>query len=85
MADPNDPDPAATAAKKIQERITLWKAQKHTTLDLDMGTLQGVVDDLKGISHRTNKRDALNQYLVKSEQKIETLSPHAGPQTGRPQ
>jgi hypothetical protein len=46
MADPTDADPAVTAAKKIQERITLWKAQKHTALDLDMGTLQGVVDEL---------------------------------------
>jgi hypothetical protein len=37
MADPTDADPAVTAAKKTQERITLWKAHKHTTLDLDMG------------------------------------------------
>jgi hypothetical protein len=81
LADPHDADPAAGAATKIRERITLWKAQKHTTLDLDTGTLQGVVDELKEISsQKTNKRDALNQYVTKSEQRIETLSPHAGPQ-----
>jgi hypothetical protein len=78
LADPNDADPAATAAKKIQERIILWKAQRHTTLDLETGTLRGVVDKLKGISSdSTNKRDALNQYLEKIEQRIATLSPHA--------
>jgi hypothetical protein len=77
LADPKDPDPAATAAIKIQDRITVWKAQQHTSLDLEIGTLRGVVDELKRISlHSTNKRDALNQYLAKSEQGIATLSPH---------
>jgi hypothetical protein len=87
LADPNDADPAATAATKIQERITLWKAQRHTTLDLETGTLQGVVDNLREISSQnTNKRDALNQYVAKSEQRILTLSPHAGlTNTGGPQ
>src|SRR6266446_10483405 len=33
LADPNDADPAATAATKLQERITLWNAQPHTTPD----------------------------------------------------
>jgi hypothetical protein len=83
LADPNDADPAATAARKIQERIAAWKAQKHTTLDLETGTLQGIVDNLKEISsQKANKRNALSQYLEKSEQRIETLSPHAegGPQ-----
>jgi hypothetical protein len=86
LADSNDPDPAATAATKIQDRITVWKAQRHRTLDLDTGTLQGVVQDLKQISLRNNKRDALNQYLAKSERGIATLAPHgeltkpAGPQ-----
>jgi hypothetical protein len=71
MADPTDADPAVTAAKKIQERITLWKAQEHTTLDVEWVRCRGVVDELKGIS----SRDALNPYLVKSEQRVETLSP----------
>jgi hypothetical protein len=77
LADPNDANPAATAAAKIQDRITVWEAQPHTTLDLETGTLQGVVQELKEISlHSNNKRDALNQYLAKSEQGIATLSPH---------
>jgi hypothetical protein len=87
LADPNDADPAATAAAQIQARITAWKAQKHTTLDLETGTLQGAVDELKGISsHSNNKRDALTKYLAKSEQGITTLSPHAElTKTGGPQ
>jgi len=75
LADPNDADPAA---KKIQEQITLWNAQRHTSIDLEPGTLWGVIDDLKVVSRESNKRDALNQYVTKSEQKISTLAPHAG-------
>ena len=87
LADPNDADPAATAAGKIQARITAWKAQKHTTLDLETGTLQNMVNELNGISSRSNdKRDALTKYLAKSEQGITTLSPHADlTKTGGPQ
>jgi len=84
LADPSDADPATTAATKIQERITLWEARKHTALEeqLETGLLGSVVGELKGISEHKNKRDALNQYLTKSEQRIETLAPHAegGPQ-----
>jgi uncharacterized protein YchJ len=87
LADPNDADPAATAAAKIQARITAWKAQPHTTLDLETGTSQNVVNELKEISsHSTNKRDALNKYVAKSEQGITTMSPHADlTKTGGPQ
>jgi len=78
LADPNDSDPAATAAKKIQDRITVWNAQKHTTLDFEPGIAQGIVDELKGISSQllSDKRDALTQYLAKSEKRNEALSPH---------
>lgn len=78
LADPNDANPAATAAAKIQDRITTWKAQRHTTLDLETGTLRSIVNELNEISlHSNNKRDALSQYVAKSEQGIATLSPHA--------
>jgi len=90
LADPHDPDPAATATKKIQDRITIWKSQKHTTLDFEPAIAKGIVDELNGISSKsslTNKRDALTRYIAKSEKRIATLSPHAnltkigGPQT----
>lgn len=77
LADPNDSDPAATAAKQIQDRMTIWNGQKHTTLDFEPGEAQGIVDELKGISSQqlTDKRNGLTQYLAKSEKRIITLSP----------
>ena len=79
LADPNDTDPATTAAKEIQDRITVWKAQKHTTVDFEPGVAKGVVDELRAISSRplTDKRNALTQYLTKSEKRLATFSPHA--------
>ena len=79
LADPKDADPAATAAKEIQDRITVWKAQQHTTVDFEPGVAKGVVDELRVISSRpsTDKRNALTQYLTKSEKRLATFSPHA--------
>jgi hypothetical protein len=79
LADPNDADPVATAAKEIQDRITVWKAQKHTTVDFEPGVAMGVVEELRAISSRpvTDKRNALTQYLTKSEKRLATFSPHA--------
>jgi hypothetical protein len=80
LADPNDADPAATAAKEIQDRVTVWRAQKHTTVDFEPGVAKGAVDDLRAISSRplTDKRKALTQYLTKSEKRLAAFSPHAG-------
>jgi hypothetical protein len=75
LADPNDADPAATAATKLQDRITVWKAQQHTILDFDTGVVQGVVADLKAMSAHPNK-DALQQYVDKEEARVATASPH---------
>ena len=79
LADPNDANPAATAATKIQDRITVWKAQKHTTVEFEPGVAKGVVDELKAISSHplTDKRSALTQYLAKSEKRLAAFSPHA--------
>jgi hypothetical protein len=78
LADPNDPNPSATAARKIQEQITLYKAQKHSNVELETGTLRGMLDELK----QTNSRDALNKYAAKNDERIATLAPHA---KGEPQ
>ncbi len=79
LADPNDADPAATAAKAIQDRIAVYKAQTHTTVDFEPGVASGVVEELRAISSRplTDKRNALTQYLAKSEKRLATFSPHA--------
>ncbi len=83
LADPNDADPIATAATKLQQRITVWNSQQHTTLDLEAGEMRGVVAELKAISARsTNKRDALQQYVARENARVATLSPHAELKTG---
>jgi hypothetical protein len=79
LADPNDADPAATAAKEIQDRITVWKAQKHTTVDFEPGVAKGVIEELRAISSHplTDKRKALTQYLTKGKKRLATFSPYA--------
>jgi hypothetical protein len=77
LADPNDVNPAATAATKIQERITVWKAQ-HTIVDFEPGEIQGMVAELKAMSARAiNKRDSLQQFVARREAQVAVLSPHA--------
>jgi hypothetical protein len=79
LANPNDADPAATAAKEIQDRITVYEAQTHTTVDFEPGVAKGVVEELRKISSHplTDKRNALTQYLTKSEKRVAMFSPHA--------
>jgi hypothetical protein len=79
LADPNDATPAATAATKIQERITVWKAQQHTTVDFEPGEVQGVVAELKAMSAHpnANKGDALQQCVARRAAPVAALSPHA--------
>jgi len=85
LADPNDADPAATAATKLQERITLWNAQPHTTPDFEPGEVKGMVDELKRMSVHHDKRDALQQYVARREAEVAALSPHAKLNIGGPQ
>lgn len=76
LDDPNDAEPAATAASKIQDRINAWKAQRHTDADMahfESGVLNGIVEELHTISGKWwGRRDALTQYLQKSEQDVAT-------------
>jgi hypothetical protein len=81
LADPNDTDPSATAAKKIRDRATTWKAH-HTKLDLDTVRLESMADEIKGVS----SRDVLKQLLNREESRLSLLSVHATPvKTGGPQ
>jgi hypothetical protein len=87
LADANDTDPSVTAAKKIQDRATIWKAQQHTKLDLDDVRLESVANEIKIVSSRNvNKRDALKQILDREEARMSILSVHAElVKTGGPQ
>lgn len=78
LADSNDTTPAMTAARKIQDRATVWKAQQHTKFDLDSGLLESLANEIKIVSSRNvNKRDALKQILDREEARMSILSPHA--------
>jgi hypothetical protein len=79
LADPNDTNLPSTAAKKIEDKITVWNAQKHTQLDFEPEALSGVLNDLKAMSSNpnANKRDALSQYAAQKEKRIATLLPHS--------
>lgn len=84
LADPNDTDPSMTAAKKIQDRATIWKAQQHTKIDLDTVRLESIADELKTVSSRNvNKRDALKQIVNREEARMSVLSIHAAVGTTR--
>ena len=87
LADANDTTPDMTAAKKIQDRATVWKAQQHTKLDLDAVLLESIANELKALSSRNlNKRDTLNQILNREKLRMSILAVHeslvktAGPQ-----
>jgi hypothetical protein len=75
LADPNDSAPSATAAKAIQDRASVWKAQKHTKLDLDTVRLESIANELKTVS----SRDALKQLLDREQARMSALSVHAAP------
>ena len=78
LADTNDTTPAMTAAKKIQDRATVWKAQQHTKLDLDAGGLESMASALKSVSaNSVDKQGALKQILSREESRMSVLSVHA--------
>ena len=87
LADANDTTPAMTAARKIQDRANLWKAQQHTKLDLNDVYLESIANELKALSSRNvNRRDALQQIVNREEAQMSLRSVHAAlVKTGGPQ
>ena len=74
-----------TAAKKIQDRATVWNAQQHTKLDLDTVFLESIANELKTASRSANKRDALQQIVNREQARRSVLSVHAAVKAGGPQ
>ena len=73
LDDANDAIPAITAAKKIQDRATVWKAQQHTKLDLDPVRLEQMANELK----TAKNRDALIQIANREQARLSVMSAHA--------
>jgi len=80
LADPSDTDPATTAARKIKDRATVWRATKHTTVDLDPVVLETISAELTA-----KKRDALQKIVDRENATISMLSVHAAVKAGGPQ
>jgi len=77
LADPYDTDPSMTAARKIQDQATIWRAS-HTKMDLDPVVLESIANELKTVSSRNiSKRDALKQLVDREDAEISMLSVHA--------
>jgi hypothetical protein len=85
LADPNDANPAATAATKLQQRITVWKAQPRTSLDIEPAEIKSIVDELQRMPASRKNRDAIGQYLSRREAEVTMLAPHAKLTVGGPQ
>ena len=87
LGDANDPTPAMTAAKKIQDRANVWKVQPHTKLDLNDVYLESIANELKALSSGNgNRRDALQQIVNREEANMSVRSVHAAlVKTGGPQ
>lgn len=76
LADPNDTDPSMTAARKLQDKATVWR-NSHTKMDLDPVVLESMADELKTVSSRNvNKRDALKQLVDREDATVSMLSVH---------
>jgi hypothetical protein len=87
LADPNDTNPAMTAAKEIQDRATVWKMQKHAKRDLDMVRLESAASELKAVSSQNgDKRAALKQIGDTEQGRLTVMSVHSAlAKTGGPQ
>jgi len=77
LADPDDPDPSMTAARKIQAQAAARRSS-HAKMDVNPVLLENVANELKTMSSRNvNKRDALKQLTDKEDARISMLSIHA--------
>jgi hypothetical protein len=73
LADPNDTDPSTSAARKLEDRAKVWKAQQHTKLDLDPVRLEQMANELK----TAKNRDALTQIANREQARLSVMSAHA--------
>jgi hypothetical protein len=76
LADPNDPDPAMTAARKIQAQASARRGS-HTKMDVDPVLLDQIAREFKIASSRDDKRDAAKQLTDREDARVSILSVHA--------
>jgi len=82
-----DPTPNETAAKEIEQVQRSWEAKyRHNPPDLNVGTLNGVMLELRNASNETglftSMHAYLNDYVTKKTQRAGVLLEHAAPKLG---
>jgi|SRR5580693_2969789 hypothetical protein len=70
---------AATALDQIRAE---WKAQHHTTFDLDTGLLEGLARDMRdapkvAANHGSSVTDYLNAFVAEHDRRASAVSEHA--------
>jgi hypothetical protein len=87
LANPADATPGETAANKIDQLVNSWKAQPHTSIDLDTGLLEGISDSLRNArasaAHRNlDLRTYLQSYVETEKRRATAMSEHSRPTVG---
>jgi hypothetical protein len=62
--------------------LTVWKAQPHFNVDIEPGTIEAVVRDLKNVlrvaaAQRISEAEFLQRYSTQEDQHISVLSGHS--------
>src|SRR6266403_2095813 len=87
LANPAIQTPSEEAATRLEKFLIVWKAQPHSNVDMEPGTIEAVVRDLKNAprvaaAQRIGEAEVLQRYAAEKEQHISMLSTHARLITG---
>ena len=87
LADPTIQTPTDEAIKRLQNLLTVWKAQRHSTVDIEPGMIEAVMQDLKNAAaqHLDGETEVLQRYVAEKDRHISMLSKHAQLKAGAAQ
>ena len=90
LADSAIQTPSEEATARLEKFLMVWKAQPHFDVDMEPGTIEAVVRDLKNAprvaaAQRIGEAEFLQRYAAEKEQHISMLSAHAQLKTGSAQ
>jgi hypothetical protein len=87
LADSTIQTPSEEATARLEKFLTVWRAQQHSKVDIEPGTIEAVARDLKNAPHfaaaqHLGEAEFLQRYAAEKEQHISMLSRHAQLKTG---
>jgi len=87
LVDSTIANPSDEAAARLEKALTVWNAQNHVQLDLDTGTIEGVMKDLKNApraaaGQHLSETEFLQRYAAQKDQHILLLAGHSQLKTG---